>query len=258
MTDTEYEESSNSDADPDQASPIEDSDDIEELSEPEQDTINRIEDIKYVLRMTPDNKFHDNVLIDHLSKHFDKFILAVEVAPKEHFHAVIWTEMELQDVRDIITEQFLYHYWPVRGRGFGNAQYNLQVAKTEEEVEEDSKNKHKEYFKMYDRAVSYCVKDHDIIASEGLSTEYIDKCIDESFAKKDIATFKIQLRKLEIEFKDTPEMGIDYYMIRYIQLKAKYEQAVRLLDAHGHALSALIRRDPKEASDLVEAYLYKY
>jgi len=206
--------------------------------------------ISYVVRITPCGKFTKEQLYEFI-KYEDKicnFVIAHELEPREHYHLVIQVDNQVPDqaVRDII-RAFIVPFWYESAkdsqgveqlklpRGFGNKQYNLQIS-------ED-----------LDLAVSYAVKDKIDIYFEGFSKEYINERIEASFKKKSKNTFKIEL----LELRKTPGLDIREFMIAFAQLKAKYDQGVRLTDAHSQALSYMIKQDPSSAESFVEDYLYK-
>lgn len=197
----------------------------------------------YVVRLTPHEKFTFQELHDLLKEEYQisSYVLSRELVPQEHFHLVVEVDSVVseQDVRDIF-RAFLIPYWEVDHklpRGFGNKQYNLQVA---EDVT---------------KAISYCVKDKDYVF-EGYSAIYIQECAAASFSKKKPSDFKTEYRDLCTKFQDST-MDIREFMIQFSQLKAKYGQQVNIPHAYNYALSNLILREPDRAEDFVENFLYK-
>lgn len=195
----------------------------------------------YVIRMTPMERYS----VEDLKKYLTEmdcvsWILSVEELPKMHYHLVIEHEDELSDMK-LRIRSFLDTYWPPgqRGRGFGNAQYNCQIA-------EDK-----------DKSISYLLKDGGAYYFDGYSQEYIDECLSKSFQKKSPSSFKVEYQKLCEQFESTESMDIDDFMISFINLKAKYGQMVRVHDAYGYALSNLCKRDPTVSQDLVKDFLRK-
>jgi len=127
----------------------------------------------YVIRMTPHDKFTMDQLKEYIHKEpsFCKYVLAQETVPRPHYHLVVTTDVsfEIEDVRGTI-KAFLIPFWVKDDlklpRGFGNKQYNLQVA---EDV---------------DLAISYALKESNLYVYEGYSADYIQQRKEASFQKK--------------------------------------------------------------------------
>lgn len=198
----------------------------------------------YVLRITPYEKFSFQQVADLFKEngYYLNYVLSRETVPREHFHAVLQTDTnyDLEMVRGDI-RSFLIPHWETTDhklpRGFGNKQYNLQLADD------------------LDRAVSYAVKQNEILF-EGFTEDYITQRKTESFEKKKPSNFKSEYIDLSNRFQDS-DMDVREFMINYCDLKAKYDQLVNLQHAYGYALSNSIKRD-KNASEYVENFLYKY
>lgn len=198
----------------------------------------------YVVRVTSHEKFTFDELNAFLQKEYQicRYVIGRETVPQEHFHVVLAvdSELDLQDVKDII-RAFIVPKWTGENgkcpKGFGNKQYNCQLA-------EDK-----------DLAVSYAVKCKEI-KYEGFTEEYIQSRMEASFEKKKPSNFKSEYQELCQLFQESTMEPKDF-MIGYVMLKAKYGQSVRVSDAYGYAMSNLVQRNPEEAVDLVENYLYK-
>lgn len=198
----------------------------------------------YVVRVTPHDKFTYDELYNFLVKEYQisQFVIGRETTPQEHFHIVLSVDnsLGLQDVKDII-RAFIVPKWTGDNgkcpKGFGNKQYNCQLA-------EDK-----------DLAVSYAVKCKEI-KYEGFEESYIKERMEASFEKKKPSNFKSEYMDLCKLFQESSMEPKDF-MIGYVMLKAKYGQSVRVSDAYGYAMSNLVQRDPEEAVDLVENFLYK-
>lgn len=200
--------------------------------------------IYYVVRITSCSKF----TFDQLKSFFQnenqicRYVIGRELVPQEHFHLVLGLDssLELQDVKDIV-RAFLCPLWQTSEgkmpRGFGNKQYNCQVA-------EDK-----------DNAVSYAVKLKEYVY-EGFTKEYIASRVAEAFEKKKPSNFKAEYQDLLDKYDET-DMDIDDFMIEFVRLKAKYGQMVNVLDAYKYALSALIRKEPDQAAGIVKEFLRK-
>lgn len=190
----------------------------------------------YVVRFTPMEKYSLEQLKKFLTEMDNhSWILAVESKPKLHYHCIIENDDDIDDFKKRI-RSFLFTFWDVRPRGWGNAQYNCQLC-------EDK-----------DRAIAYALKDQEEYYYEGYDQEYIDYCLSKSFSKNSPSTFKVEYRELSEKFQIS-DMEIDEFMSSFITLKAKYAQQVRLVDAYGYALSNAVKRDPTLAESLVKDFL---
>jgi len=198
----------------------------------------------YVVRITPHNKFSFADLEEYFKNEpqITRYVISQEMVPQEHFHLVLSVDQCLAEVeiRDII-RAFIIPYWQTEEgklpRGFGNKQYNLQLC---EDV---------------DKAISYAVKMGEYIY-DGWTDIYIQFRKEESFEKKKPSDFKAEYRQLCDDFKSST-MDIREFMINFSLLKSKYGQQVRMHDAYSYALSNLFLRDPREAENYVENFLYK-
>jgi len=135
----------------------------------------------FVIRMTPQEKYSLDDVKLFLQQAFqeDSWVAAREIVPKEHFHIVLETSLEIKEVKtNILT--FLHMYWPdgQRPRGWGNAQYNCQVVNEllEEEVVI--------YRTKFRKAIAYALKDREEYVFNEIDQEFIDECIALSFQKK--------------------------------------------------------------------------
>lgn len=192
----------------------------------------------YVVRLTPMEKYSLEDLKKFLTEMDNhSWILAVESKPKLHYHCVIENDDGIDDFKKRI-RSFLYTYWDVRPRGWGNAQYNCQVAQ--------DKN----------RAISYALKDREVYYYEGYDQEYIDYCLRKSFTKKSPSTFKVEYRELCHKFQTT-DMDNEEFMTQFVTLKSRYGQKVSPEDAYGYALSNSIQRDASFARKLVKDFLLR-
>lgn len=201
--------------------------------------------VYYVIRVTPHGKFNGidlNIFLSGEPQLFN-YVVGRESVPQEHFHIVAGTDasVTLQDIKDII-RAFIVPFWTDPEthkcpRGFGNKQYNAQVSTD------------------YVKAISYAVK-MDQYFYDGHSKEFIEECRAKSFEKKKPSDYKSEYINLCKEFQES-DMDVREFMIRFVQLKARYGQMVNVQHAHGYALSNLVKRDPATAEDYVENFLYK-
>jgi len=199
--------------------------------------------LDYCLRITSCAKFTTQQLLDFLEQEFKicRYVMGRETVPQEHFHLIISTDdsVEEQEVRDII-KAFLFPLWQKDGklpRGFGNKQYNLQLCND------------------LNAGVSYAVKMKEKWY-EGFDEDYIAERLAASFEKKKPSDFKSEYVKLCNDFQES-DMNIHEFMTKYSVLKAKYGQQVVMHHAYAYAISNLIKREPEQASNFVENYLYK-
>lgn len=198
----------------------------------------------YIVRITSHEKFTFDELHGFIKEEHDiySYVIGRELVPQEHFHLVLTVDdlKSEQDVRDII-KAFLVPLWQNDGklpRGFGNKQYNLQLA---EDV---------------DLSITYAVKMGDFVF-ENWDEEYIEACRAKSFEKKKPSNFKVEYMELSKEFQENPDIDIREFMIRLCNLKAKYGQIINMSHIYGSALSAQLLRNPELTEDYVENYLYK-
>lgn len=194
----------------------------------------------YLIRVTPCEKFSFEDFHTYIKEESDifQYVLSKERTPNEHFHLTCSTELNLDDTKGLI-RWFLTPYWAgpdgkIR-RGFGNKQYNCQVARD------------------LDKAVNYTVKDKELIVYEGFSDEYIEVRKAESFKKNKPSNFKVEYRQLCDDFQNSDD-DVRTFMIKYINLKSKYDQQVSLSNAYGYAVSNIVKRD-NNAEEFVDNYL---
>jgi len=200
--------------------------------------------VHYVARVTAYEKFTFDQLKAFLETEFRllKYVVAQELVPQVHYHIVLTTDesFTIQDAKDTL-RAFLYPLWCVEGklpRGWGNKQYNCQASTN------------------VDQAISYALKDKKEYHYVGWPTEYIEQKIAASFTKKDTKSFNTELQELRNVFQTT-DMDINNFMVKFVQLKSRYNQMVNLSHAYQYALSQLIQRNPEEAESFVINFLYK-
>jgi len=199
----------------------------------------------YVVRITPHGKFTLDQLHQFLEEEqfICRYVVGQELVPQEHFHVVLSTDISIPEieVRDMI-KAFIVPFWQLPTgkcpKGFGNKQYNLQLATD------------------WDKAVSYALKEATHSFFAGVDQSEIDRLREASYPKKSIKNFKTEYQELCSKFKES-NMDIRDFMIEFTQLKSRYGQMVVIAHAYNYAISNLIARDPSAAEDLVENYLYK-
>lgn len=200
-------------------------------------------DYIYVVRLTPLDRFteEDVTLWLQQQTRISAWVLSIEEKPKKHFHLVItisYLDDDCSDIKPLIRE-FLFQYWPAadRTRGWGNKQYNCQLST-------DIK-----------KAVSYAIKEK-VYTFDGFDPDFIKDCEDSSFTKNSPKTFAVEFQELKQQFMTT-DMEPRVFMIKFIQLKAKYSQMVNPHHAYQYMLSMQVQKDPSYAEEITENYLYK-
>lgn len=198
----------------------------------------------YLVRITPYEKFTFKELQDFLELEalLMRYVVSQELKPQIHYHLVLTTDesVQIQDIKDIV-RAFIFPLWQKNGKlplGFGNKQYNCQEAEN------------------LDNAISYALKDKKEYIQVGYEQKYIDERIQASFQKNSTKTFTTELQELQKNFQES-DMDISEYMTKFIQLKSRYGQMINLQHAYQYALSQLIQRNPEQAQDFVDNYLYK-
>lgn len=196
---------------------------------------------RWMLRLTPLKMYDFEDARKFLSDHFSRFLICEEL-PKQHFHIVLdvssdEASLHDDDIRGLIRSTFLDAYWPApRPVGFGNKQYNLQIAKKPNEC------------------ISYTLKQKGRKYFTGFTQEEIDAHAADSFPKNDRVTFVDLYRELKKEFHES-EMSLFEFGDRFQILKSKFDQGVDPASTYKFALSALIKRDNRESGNVFRNYL---
>lgn len=219
----------------------------ETISLPNNDNGSEVSDhgeqtITVLIRLTPDGAYTKEDLTKFLNEQLDpsdQWVVGVEVLPQVHYHLVLSTADLFENIKLLFRTQIHLWYPKPRARGFGNKQWNCQQADT-----------------PLENCIAYALKDKIEKFWFGFDEAFIKECEEASFPKNSPKTFKIEYLELCEEFQIS-DMDVRSFMIKYSILKSKYNQQVRMHDAYGYAISNLIRRDPIQAEDLVENYLYK-
>lgn len=198
----------------------------------------------YCVRITSCEKFTKEQIVEFFGKEFNvcKYVIGIETDTEfEHYHLVLSVDSsyDIKWVKDIV-RAFIVPLWQTDGKlpvGWGNKQYNCKLSYD------------------VDAAVSYAVKWSEYWY-DGWSADYITLRKAQSFIKKKPSNFKSDYLQLCEQFQGS-DMDTREFMVKYVQLKAKYGQAVQMHHAYGYALSNLFLRDPSEADNYVESFLYK-
>jgi len=195
----------------------------------------------YCIRLTPCDQYCEQSVADFFSDNeqfFEKWVYCSEISEENvfHFHLVIYTPLKIEDMRLKIRD-FIYPFFPDRGRGFGNKQYNIQYSKDPR------------------AAISYCLKHPETLEWSGFSEECIDQLKSESFVK---ITFDSEVVKLNEDFckKDSGISDADY-LSSYYKLCAKYFRTINPTTINGYLLSAKVRKDPSFADEYAKFQISK-
>lgn len=195
----------------------------------------------YALRLTPDGKYGDIQVQDFLSN-FDDYIYVNELSKKKkpHLHAVLFTKLHEEELRQKIREFLLKYFTGPPKRGDANRQYNLS------EVED------------VELAITYILKDStQIFHSDNINMETIDKLKKKSYQKYSKEEFAIKLEELKKHFKDTnPSLG--EMMTSIVQLKALYRQPINMNYIYQISLSFKLHNNPGDAENYVREFLSRF
>jgi len=200
----------------------------------------------YVVRITAYDKFTYEELKQRIDEepYIFRYVISQEVTPQVHYHLVLTTDesFDIQQMKDLI-RAFITPLWHDPDthklpRGFGNKQYNCQIALD------------------LDQAISYCLKERKEYNYIGYTEDYINQRIEASFKKHDTKTFNLELQELQKKFQES-DMDMPEYMTAFIRLKSRYNQMVNMQHAYQYALSQLLQRNPEQADSFVINYLYK-
>lgn len=189
----------------------------------------------YCLRLTPCGQYsiesiEDDFLIFNQDI-FDKWVYGHEISKDgiEHFHLVIFTVLDMDEMKQKVRD-FIYPFFPDRGRGFGNKQYNLQYAKKPRE------------------AIAYCLKDCGESNFSGFTDECITALRGESYSKP---SFDNDVKALNKRFIDTIMSDVDY-LSEYYRIYSKYDRSINCHTINGYLLSIKVKKDPSYALELAK------
>ena len=204
----------------------------------------------YQLRLTPYGRYTLDSAIDYFDPLIDDWVVTVESSKKgkEHFHFLLYSDSlnVKEDVAELVSV-FLHRYWTSaeRKRGYGNKQYNLQVTTDAEQ------------------ALTYILKDGGILRSTPIfTTDLLSTYRVKSFPKFSKDEFQIEFEQLKKNFKERlpgAEGGtsLEYFMIEFVKLKAKYRQPIKLSYIYEVGLANYLHRNPEESKRVVRDYLDK-
>lgn len=183
-----------------------------------------------LLRLTPKGQYCTESINDFLTENeqiLDKWVYGIEHPDdvnKLHYHFVIYTTVQIEDFRKLVKE-FISPYFPEKKRGYGNAQYNLQLA-------DDPR-----------KAITYALKDLGDSNFSGFTEECIEHLKGESFPK---LTFDGQVINLNKKYIDT-NMADYEYLAEYYKIYSNFGRSINPQTIHGYLLSIKVKKDPEYA-----------
>lgn len=125
-----------------------------------------------------------------------------------------------------IAKGFIDPFFPNKGRGYGNAQYNLQLAENPR------------------KGIMYCLKDLGASNYSGFTDECIEYLRGESYQK---VSFDQEVINLNKKFQNEDMSDVEY-MSDYFKIYAKFNRSINPSTIHGYLLSAKVNKDPNFAT----------
>lgn len=192
----------------------------------------------YCLRLTPKGQYSIESVQDFVQENnaiFKKWIYGMEYPDdqqKLHYHFVIYSKLEEKSFRKIVKD-FIDPFFPNKKRGYGNAQYNLQIAENPR------------------KAISYALKDLGASEYSGFTEECIEHLRGESFQKESFDSLVINLNK---KFQDE-DMSDHCYMASYFTIYATFNRSINPSTIYGYLLSAKVNKDKNYAEHFARQYL---
>jgi len=196
----------------------------------------------YCVRITPYEQFTYEQLEKHVIQQLQprSWVIGTEISAKGILHYHLVFESDDEDPKGFI-RAFIDEVWPKeeRTRGFGNKQYNFQVAKDPV------------------KAVTYAVKCGKYKFGGFYDEEFIQACKADSFVPSRKSEFKQKLDELKKLFHENKSLDQWDFMREFILLKAQYDQMVNMDHAYGYAISILIKREPQKVHNLIADFKNK-
>lgn len=194
----------------------------------------------YIIRLYPFSQDDANqlygiesVLEEFLLDKFDIWYLAEELRPKIHYHIYLESSLSLEEMKKKVRD-FIYPYYPVRNRGFGNKQYNCQSS-------ENPLN-----------AIIYATKQRGQYHFSGFTEEFLSKCRELSFELSE-NLFDSELRNITDVFLTTKQTPVEF-VTELLLLYSRYDKRIKHQDIQSYVNSKIIKRDPKEARRMAENF----
>lgn len=200
--------------------------------------VGRVE-CSYALRLTPTGKYTFYDTQEFLRKEFDDYIIVKEESKKlkEHFHAILFTKMYEEEVREKVRTFLKLYFTEAPKRGDANRQYNLS------EIED------------LELALTYILKDGGTMSvSDNISQDTLDSLKKKSYKKFSKEDFAKALELLKTKFKEE-DSKIGEMMVDIIRLKALYRQPVNITQIYQMCLGFYIHQNPSYAKIIVEGFL---
>jgi len=195
----------------------------------------------YMLRMSPLDRYTLETCKEWLASFTDNWILGVESSKKdkEHYHCTLYVPMEEQELRDIINKFLSIQFPEPPKRGDANKRYNLACVSEPE------------------KAAQYSIKENNEHYGKNINPKYIEDIKKKAFAKFDKGTIAKELEALKAEFKINNKITIADFMIKFVDIKAKYRQPISLTYIHQLATSCECNRNPDYSTQIVSEFLSK-
>lgn len=194
----------------------------------------------YALRLTPMDKYTLQDIKDFLGV-FDDYVIVEETSKKLklHYHAIIFTKLYEDEVRERIRGFLNKYFKEPPKRGDANKQYNLSETGDLE------------------LSLVYLLKDGGPITySQNINDEYLETLKKQSYKKYSKDEFSKQLEELKKRFK-TNDTRLDDMMIEVTKLKALYRQPINMTYIYQSCVSYRVHNSPDRAEEYVREFLSK-
>lgn len=192
----------------------------------------------YAIRLSPLEKYSINEVKGFLEQ-FDDYIIIKEESKKrkEHYHAIVFSKLFEEEVREKIRCFLQIYFTEPPKRGDANKQYNLS------EIED------------LEQSIIYLLKDGgEVFMSTGINQEYVETLKKKSYRKYSKEEFAKALDELKKKFKDE-DTSISDMMIAICRLKGLYRQPINLNQIYQMVLGYYIHTNPYKADSFVSEFL---
>jgi len=193
----------------------------------------------YALRMTPLGKYTGIELREFIQTITDTFVFTKEMSKKdkEHYHCVINTELDDEELREKIRTFLKSKFKDPPKRGDANKQYNLSECVDEE------------------TSVVYILKDGGEFISNNFDVEGLNKLRSKSYVKPDTKEFTERLNEIKDKVRQGEIRKLGDIMEAIVKLKALYRQPVNMNYIYQISLSLYLNVNPEEAEAYVQNFL---